>query len=118
MLSEGCGVAASAAVGHDDSVVPARGLHDASGPHFNAAPPSEPTAHSAAATLDDAHRADHDPAALLSVLVEPTAASQTLRQQVEDLWAGIESYVAGGLTENAAKPSPYSNASKPWRPAH
>ena len=33
-----------------------------------------------------------------SVLVEPTAASQALRRQVEDLWARLEDYVAGGLT--------------------
>ncbi|MEU2281681.1 MarR family transcriptional regulator [Streptomyces sp. NPDC013178] len=33
-----------------------------------------------------------------SVLVEPTAASQALRQQVEDLWARLEGYVAGDLT--------------------
>ncbi|MFJ1732959.1 MarR family winged helix-turn-helix transcriptional regulator [Streptomyces sp. NPDC088254] len=32
-----------------------------------------------------------------SVLVEPTAASQALRQQVEDLWARLEDYVAGDL---------------------
>lgn len=32
-----------------------------------------------------------------SVLVEPTAASQALRQQVEDLWAR-EDYGAGDLT--------------------
>ncbi len=34
-----------------------------------------------------------------SVLVEPTAASQALRQQVEDLWARLEDYVAGDLTD-------------------
>ncbi|MEU6510164.1 MarR family winged helix-turn-helix transcriptional regulator [Streptomyces sp. NPDC046942] len=33
-----------------------------------------------------------------SVLVEPTAASQALRRQVEDLWARLEDYVAGDLT--------------------
>jgi DNA-binding MarR family transcriptional regulator len=33
-----------------------------------------------------------------SVLVEPTAASQALRQQVEDLWARLEDYAAGDLT--------------------
>jgi DNA-binding MarR family transcriptional regulator len=34
-----------------------------------------------------------------SVLVEPTAASQALRRQVEDLWARLEDYVAGDLTD-------------------
>ncbi|MEV5177877.1 MarR family transcriptional regulator, partial [Streptomyces flaveolus] len=34
-----------------------------------------------------------------SVLVEPTAASQALRQQVEDLWARLEDYAAGDLTD-------------------
>lgn len=34
-----------------------------------------------------------------SVLVEPTAASQALRQQVEDLWARIEDYATGDLTD-------------------
>ncbi|MFG3016844.1 MarR family winged helix-turn-helix transcriptional regulator [Streptomyces cinerochromogenes] len=34
-----------------------------------------------------------------SVLVEPTAASQALRQQVENLWARLEDYVAGDLTD-------------------
>lgn len=34
-----------------------------------------------------------------SVLVEPTAASQALRQQVEDLWSRLEDYVAGDLTD-------------------
>ncbi|MEW2511183.1 MarR family transcriptional regulator [Streptomyces sp. NPDC046870] len=33
-----------------------------------------------------------------SVLVEPTAASQALRRQVEDLWARLEDYAAGDLT--------------------
>ncbi|QTD96027.1 MarR family winged helix-turn-helix transcriptional regulator [Streptomyces cyanogenus] len=33
-----------------------------------------------------------------SVLVEPTAASQALRRQVEDLWARLEDHVAGDLT--------------------
>ncbi|MGV9499410.1 MarR family winged helix-turn-helix transcriptional regulator [Streptomyces sp. NPDC003642] len=34
-----------------------------------------------------------------SVLVEPTAASQALRRQVEDLWARLEDYAAGDLTD-------------------
>ncbi|MBE8476457.1 MULTISPECIES: MarR family winged helix-turn-helix transcriptional regulator [Streptomyces] len=34
-----------------------------------------------------------------SVLVEPTAASLALRQQVEELWSRLEDYVTGGLTE-------------------
>ncbi|WP_306186543.1 MarR family winged helix-turn-helix transcriptional regulator [Streptomyces sp. MK5] len=34
-----------------------------------------------------------------SVLVEPTAASHALRQQVEDLWARLEDYAADGLTD-------------------
>ncbi|CAM5636287.1 MULTISPECIES: MarR family winged helix-turn-helix transcriptional regulator [Streptomyces] len=34
-----------------------------------------------------------------SVLVEPTAASQALRQQVEDLWARLEDYATGDLTD-------------------
>jgi DNA-binding MarR family transcriptional regulator len=34
-----------------------------------------------------------------SVLVEPTAASQALRRQVEDLWARLEDYVVGDLTD-------------------
>lgn len=34
-----------------------------------------------------------------SVLVEATAASQALRRQVEDLWARLEGYVAGDLTD-------------------
>ncbi|MFD9981682.1 MarR family winged helix-turn-helix transcriptional regulator [Streptomyces massasporeus] len=33
-----------------------------------------------------------------SVLVEPTAASQALRRQVEDLWARLEDYATGDLT--------------------
>ncbi|MEU6474491.1 MarR family transcriptional regulator [Streptomyces massasporeus] len=33
-----------------------------------------------------------------SVLVEPTAASQALRRQVEDLWARLEAYATGDLT--------------------
>jgi DNA-binding MarR family transcriptional regulator len=34
-----------------------------------------------------------------SVLVEPTAASLALRQQVEELWSRLEDYATGGLTE-------------------
>ncbi|MEV5106529.1 MarR family winged helix-turn-helix transcriptional regulator [Streptomyces massasporeus] len=34
-----------------------------------------------------------------SVLVEPTAASQALRRQVEDLWARLEDYATGDLTD-------------------
>ncbi|MER6923676.1 MarR family transcriptional regulator, partial [Streptomyces spiralis] len=34
-----------------------------------------------------------------SVLVEPTAASHALRQQVEDLWGRLEDYAAGDLTD-------------------
>ncbi|MFJ5730851.1 MarR family winged helix-turn-helix transcriptional regulator [Streptomyces paradoxus] len=34
-----------------------------------------------------------------SVLVEPTAASQALRGQVEDVWARLEGCVGGDLTE-------------------
>ncbi|MFF4714492.1 MarR family winged helix-turn-helix transcriptional regulator [Streptomyces eurythermus] len=34
-----------------------------------------------------------------SVLVEPTAASQALRRQVEDLWARLEDYAVGDLTD-------------------
>jgi MarR family transcriptional regulator, organic hydroperoxide resistance regulator len=33
-----------------------------------------------------------------SVLVEPTAASQALRRQVEDIWARLEDYAVGNLT--------------------
>ncbi|MFJ8593464.1 hypothetical protein [Streptomyces sp. NPDC093598] len=31
--------------------------------------------------------------------MEPTAASQALRRQVEDLWARLEDYVAGELAD-------------------
>ncbi|MEE1764762.1 MULTISPECIES: MarR family winged helix-turn-helix transcriptional regulator [unclassified Streptomyces] len=34
-----------------------------------------------------------------SVLVEPTAASQALRRQVEDLWSRLEDYSTGDLTD-------------------